>query len=234
MVQDISYTTSNPGLGLSRDFPARRAQDIRKHNRTNGVYWIQPSGYSPMQVYCDMETDQGGWMCVFTCFPRDTSCYNTAAVGGIPTPFDTVMNKFEDGIIKAMLNDGDRITRTFWTHRSVEFTSIFADGGIAGGTRSVQWNRFTTPNEWFSDATSSGSTFERSWGNPFRSGGAWSGPFTSGSTSGCSGAVGGWSNYYEQSCTQSWYAGCEGGPACNHRCAGAVQDRAERLVIWVR
>jgi hypothetical protein len=48
---------------------------------------------------------------------------------------------------------------------------------------------------------------------------------------GCSGAVGGWSNYYEQSCIRSWFAGCEGGPALNHACANPA-DPANKLIIW--
>jgi hypothetical protein len=233
MAIDQQYTSSHPGLGMSKENPARRAQDLRKFVKTSGVYWIQPSGYSAMQVYCDMEFDQGGWMCAFTCFPRATSCYNTAAVGGIPTPFDTVMNKFDDGVIKAMLNDGDKISRAQWFHRSVEFSSVWADGDIAGNTRGTQWNRFDVPNDWHSNSAAAGPTFYRSRGNPYYGGSGWSGQITS-QGRGCSGNVGGWSNYYEQSCVQSWYAGCEGGPACNHRCAGGVQDRSEKIIIWIR
>jgi len=215
------------GLGLSETRPARRAKDMRGQGLTNGVYWIQPTGSaSPLRVYCDMETDEGGWMCVFTCFPRLSSCYVGTAVGGIPTPFDVTMNKFDDSVIQNMLSDGERITRTEWLHRSVEFTSVFANYGLTDGD--TQWNRFASPFAWNSTSSSSGQVFERKSG----SNGGWV-TYTS-SSGGCSGAVGGWSNYYNQSCVQSWFAGCEGGPARNHRCAGGVQDRAEKLIIWVR
>jgi hypothetical protein len=102
----------------------------------------------------------------------------------------------------------------------------FADGNILG--RGAQWNEFDDPFSWVSNSSSAGATFRRKWG----SNGGWSGTYTSAGR-GCSGPVGGWSNYNEQSCTQSWYAGCEGGPAINHCCACPV-DRAEKLIIWCR
>jgi hypothetical protein len=49
----------------------------------------------------------------------------------------------------------------------------------------------------------------------------------------CSWAAWWWSNYYEQSCQQSWFAWCEWWPAFNHACANGV-DRAEKLLIWAR
>jgi hypothetical protein len=221
-------TSSQSGLGLSRARPARRAQDMRGEVKKNGVYWIQPTGSaSPLQVYCDMETDDGGWMLAFTCFPRISSCYVAGAVGGIPTPFDVSMNKFADSVIQNMLNDGERISRTFWFHTQEGGTDVFADGNIRN--RGAQWNEFTNPFAWTSTDSSSGQTFRRRWGGET----SWSGLITSGSTTGCSGAVGGWSNYYEQSCVQSWFASCEGGPAINHCCACPI-DRAERLLVWVR
>lgn len=223
--------TSNTGLGLTPDFPAKRAKDIRDANKKSGIYWIQPTGSaSPIEVYCDMESDDGGWMCVFTCFPRLTSCYVSGASGGIPTPFDASMNKFDDSVIQNMLNDGEKTTRSFWFQRSVggsqRSNQVFSDGNIRG--RGAQWNEFDDPFAWVSNSSSSGATFRRRWGNQ-----NWSGTYTSAGR-GCSGAVGGWSNYYQQSCVQSWYAGCEGGPAINHRCAGSIQDRAEKITIWVR
>lgn len=221
------FNVSKSGKGLSRNFPALSAREIRNENPRNGVYWIQPTGSSaPLQVYCDMETDDGGWMCVFTCFPRLTSCYVQAAVGGVPTPYDVSMNKFADGVIQNMLNDGERITRTIWFHPQEGGNGIFSDGSLLN--RGAQWNEFTNPFAWNSTDSSGGQTFRRRWGGET----SWSGLITS-AGGGCSGPVGGWSNFYEQSCVQSWFAGCEGGPAINHCCACPI-DRAEKLVIWVR
>lgn len=213
-------------IGLTKDYPAKRAQDIKGENIQSGVFWIQPTGSaSPLRVYCDMETDGGGWMCAFTCFPRLTSCYVSGAVGGSPTPFDTTQNKFQDSVIQNMLADGDKTTRTFWFHPSQGGNSVFSDGDITD--RGAQWNEFNDPFSWNSTGSSAGQVFRRRWGNT----GSFS-EYTSAGR-GCSGAVGGWSNYYQQSCTQSWFAGCEGGPAINHCCA-CPPDRAEKLIIWCR
>jgi len=199
---------------------------------------IYPNGTNDSSTrfltYCDITSDaEIGWHLVFTAFPRDTSPYNQSAVntsnrvkdGTVPEPTDTSMKKFTDDDIRTVLNTGIKQTRTQWWQVSVEFGTTWADGSLTNN--STQWNEFESPDNWNSSTNSSGQRFKRKRGT-----GAWTDWITSGATSGCSGAVGGWSNYYEQSCVQSWFAGCEGGPAINHRCAGAVQDRAEKLLIW--
>lgn len=182
------------------------------------------------KVWVDVETDPtGAWFCVFIAYPRIRSPYVFDRYGSTPPhpTIDTDMNKLSDLDIRAILNNGFKETRTQWYHTSVEFGSVFANGSLSN--RGTQYNLFENPNLWSSNATSSGARFKRKWGGVA--------DYTDWQTSandGCSGAVGGWSNYYKASCVQSWFAGCEGGPAINHRCAGGVQDRAEKLIVWAR
>jgi hypothetical protein len=190
-----------------------------------------------MRLLCDVTTDPDvGWHLAMTVFPRVrtpyiTSSYNTdigSATGQVPDKPDTDMHKISDTDLKTILNNGIKQTRTQWWHASVEYPgTVWADGTMSGTNRSTQYNEFETPDNWHSNTTSVGQRFKRKWGPD----GGWTGWMTAVNGT-CSEAAGGWSNYYQQSCTQSWRAGCEGGPACNHKCAGNIQDRAEKLWVW--
>lgn len=230
-------------MGCFAGTRVKNATELKKVAPTAGnrTVMIHPNGKNDsserFKVYCDITTDADyGWHLVFMSFPRSTSPYVAEAVntsnrttsGAVPLPTDTGQTKVTDDDIRTILNNGIKQTRTQWWHTSVEFGTVWATGVISGTDRSAQYNEFEFPDNWNSTSGSSGQRFKRKWGPD----GTWTGWITSGSTTGCSGAVGGWSNYYEQSCTQSWFAGCEGGPAINHRCAGSVQDRAEELRIW--
>lgn len=226
-------------MGCHTGTRVTNATELKKAAPTAGnrTVMIYPKGkQDPSErflVFCDITTDPNiGWHLVFNAFPRTESPYNSNAVrttnrqvnGEVPLPTDTVQKKFTDNDIRTILNNGIKQTRTQWWHTSVEFGTVWATGSLTD--RSTQYNEFEFPNNWNSTSASTGQRFKRRWAN-----GSWTGWITSAS-GGCSGAVGGWSNYYEQSCTQSWFAGCEGGPAINHRCAGAIQDRANQLMIW--
>lgn len=53
----------DPELGLSKDNPAKDCNDIKKWGKVdsgNGLYWIS-LGKGILEVYCDMETEGGGW-----------------------------------------------------------------------------------------------------------------------------------------------------------------------------
>jgi hypothetical protein len=205
----------------------------------NSTVMIYPKGKQDSSerflVYCDVTSDPDiGWHLVFNAFPRDESPYNANAIrtnnkqkeGTVPLPTDTVQTKLTDDDIRTLLNNGIKQTRTQWWHTSVEFGTVWADGGL--DNQSTLFNEFDDPTVWNSTGASTGATFRRRTAVDAN----FSSTITSGSTTGCSSAVGGWSNWYEQSCVRSWFAGCEGGPAYNHRCAGNVQDRANQLAIW--
>lgn len=199
--------------------------------RQDGLVFLRDSkdSNSGVLVWADVTTDpSGAWFLVFTAFPRDTSPYVTSAVGSsLPNPNDTSMRKISDDNIRRILNQGQKETRTQWFHTSIEFGTVWGDGSLTNV--STQYNLFENPLNWSSNSASAGQRFKRKRGTEQN----YSDWITS-AAGGCSGAVGGWSNYYEQSCIQSWFAGCEGGPAFNHRCAGGVQDRAQKLLIWAR
>jgi hypothetical protein len=226
-------------MGCHSGLRVKNATELKKVHAAGGdrTVMIHPAGVNNTSnrflVYCDITTDATtGWHLVFNAFPRVSSPYVNDAVSTsnrtinseVPLPGDTVQKKLSDTDIKIILNNGIKNTRTQWYQTSVEFGTVWATGSLTD--RSTQYNEFEFPDNWSSNAASPGQRFKRRWGD-----GTWTDWITSAS-GGCSGAVGGWSNYYEQSCTQSWFAGCEGGPAINHRCAGAIEDRAERLTIW--
>jgi len=178
-------------------------------------------------VWCDVTTDAtGAWFCVFIAYPRVTSVYNSSRVGSTPPhPDDAIMNKLSDDNIRTILNYGFKETRTQWWHTSEANGTVWADGSLETSTL---WNLFEFPSNWNSTSSSGGQRFKRK-----QSATASYTDWITSANGPCSGAVGGWSNYYEQSCVISWFAGCEGTPAYNHCCACPV-DRASKLVIWAR
>jgi hypothetical protein len=182
------------------------------------------------KIWVDVETDpSGAWFCVFIAYPRIRSPYVASRFGSTsPHPaIDTDMNKLADDDIRSILNNGFKETRTQWFHTSIEFGTVWADGSLTNN--STYYNLFEFPSSWNSTGASTGQRFKMKRGLEAN----YSDWITSAGGT-CSGAVGGWSNHQAQSCTVSWFASCEGGPAWNHRCAGDVQDRAEKLIIWAR
>lgn len=226
-------------MGCHSGTRVKNATDLKLAAPTAGsrTVMIHPKGaQDPSErflVYCDITSDtEIGWHLVFTAFPRVSSVYNNAAVdtanravnGTVPLPTDSTMRKFTDTDIKAVLNNGLKQTRTQWWHTSEISGTVWADGSLTNA--STMYNEFDSPDAWSSASASPGATFRRKRGTET----SWSATITSAS-GGCSGAVGGWSNYYEQSCVQSWFAGCEGAPALNHNCSAGV-DRASQLFVW--
>ena len=229
-------------MGCHSGLRVKDATELKKVHASGGnrTVMVHPEGVQStsdnrFRVFCDITTDANvGWHLVFNAFPRVESPYNAAAIrtsnrdpsGAVPLSTDTLQSKITDDDIRTILNNGIRQTRTQWWHVSVEFGSVWADGSLTN--QSTLFNEFDNPTVWNSTGSSTGATFRRRTAVDAN----FSGTITSGSSTGCSSPVGGWSNWYEQSCVRSWFAGCEGGPAYNHRCAGAIQDRANQLAIW--
>lgn len=227
-------------MGCHAGTRVKNATELKRAAPTAGnrTVMIHPKGAQDSSerflVYCDITTDPNvGWHLVFNAFPRAESPYNAAAIrtsnrtrnGTVPLPADTLQTKLTDDDIRTILNNGIKQTRTQWWHVSVEFGTVWGDGSLTN--HSTLFNEFDNPSVWNSTGASAGATFRRRTAQDTN----FSATITS-AGGGCSSAVGGWSNWYEQSCIRSWFAGCEGGPAFNHRCAGGIQDRANQLAIW--
>jgi hypothetical protein len=208
--------------GQSAKAQLRTSRHIAIRSAENGPVVVR-------KVYADVTSDtEKAWFLVIMGFPRVTGVYNTSAIGSdAPSPTDTVTTKVTDSSIRTILNLGNKETRTQWFHTSEANGSVFADGSL--NNTSTMYNLFEFPNNWGSDSSSPSQRFKRRQGPGTSYGG--DGDWIISAANGCSGAVGGWSNYYEASCIISWFAGCEGAPAYNHCCACPV-DRAQQLIVW--
>lgn len=55
--------------GMTPDFPGLSAKDILDKNpraNVNGVYWVRPNSNPAFPIYCNMETDGGGWNILYS------------------------------------------------------------------------------------------------------------------------------------------------------------------------
>ena len=78
-------------LGLSIENPALNCKDLKNKTPSvsSGVYWIDPDGGShgnAFEVYCDQQTDGGGWTLVWSYTFTDYKNFNSYSNAVTPRP----------------------------------------------------------------------------------------------------------------------------------------------------
>ena len=79
-VADSCGVQVSPCRGLHSSCPALNCLDVlvAQPFASSAMYWIKPSGvHTPFQVFCDMETDGGGWARILIGPPKGNPGYNS-------------------------------------------------------------------------------------------------------------------------------------------------------------
>ena len=110
---DQNPDISTGGTGASANCAAESCLDIVNggYSVGNGIYWI--SGSSPVQTYCDMETDGGGWTLISSFVNTDGNVMWSRPVG--------------DTHWRTASSFGDVHARTSSDYKSILFSELDAD-----------------------------------------------------------------------------------------------------------
>ncbi len=83
-----------------------KAIKVANDGAADGVYWIAPGGVEPLQVYCDMKTDGGGWTLAARIIKTSRKHLHTKAYGPTPIqPTQAKPGKLSDAVINALKTD---------------------------------------------------------------------------------------------------------------------------------
>lgn len=119
-IQQI-YTGGFPGIGAGTGDGSSAANagssavaiKQRTGTTTDGLYWIKPPNGSAVQVWCDMNTDGGGWILIARTHPTDTGVaagtwgWASTTTYGSPTTYTTAYHLG----FKSLYNNGFRVSQ---------------------------------------------------------------------------------------------------------------------------
>jgi hypothetical protein len=146
-------TTVDLALGRTQQTAAASALAIKASNptATSGIYWIRPPGNpTPQRVYCDMETDGGGWMLIARTHPSGTATAwgwkgaTFGAVDDFTQPYNagwgTQWHNFNSTFSQFIMGNRRNVLTNQWGpfiyKTDVDYNTLFTvDGALVLGTR---------------------------------------------------------------------------------------------------
>lgn len=106
------YATPGGNDGSSASYAAKSANEILNNygHKPSGVYWIrEPNTGTPRQIYCDMETDGGGWMLWLEYNTGANSMHNQAgARSNLARSYNNNYSKYEVMVDSSYVNQINR------------------------------------------------------------------------------------------------------------------------------
>ena len=192
-------------------------------DKGDGTYTIYSSG-SPISVYCDMTTDDGGWTLVVKAIAGNHNHDNTNTVGTLTSPTQNTVAKLSDSEIVAIGKTNNNIYETRFMF------------GQFSDTYYHQWNNGYA-GDFSHGHLTSGNTFKQSRKNSYAA------SYTNEEISYAGGCGGGHSPFSRNSqCGTIWkYSsgiGCHSGFGINANCGqpwGGTENQWHRSgTMWIR